>query len=115
MYQKKIVRALQIMFAMVVLFAVLFFSTVGHGEDNIDGSVRDMLILEERIIELERDMVALTVALQANMIGDCRHENVLRDMHGAPPIDLEGCLLERFTWYAEHYDLDFVPEMPPQA
>ncbi len=89
---------------LTLLLGAFFFTVRAEGSE---GSRSDELLgNEERITILENKVEILLIALQANLIGDCSHENVLRGMNGAPPIDVPGCMAERVQWYADYYDID---------
>lgn len=59
-----------------------------------------------QILELSRGLKdeadkreALVLEQAKNLLGDCLNEAVIREVLGAPPVDLEGCIAERQEWY----------------
>ncbi len=97
---------------LTLLFGVFFFTTRTEGSEG--GERSELFSIEERVELLEAKVDILSVALQANLIGDCWHENILRDMFGEPPADVSECTTERIAWYADYYGIDIDVSTPPR-
>lgn len=66
-------------------------------------AVGDEQTLEEKIEDLETEILRLEQTLKANLIADCLMENTIRGMMNLSIIDLDGCIAEREEWYKEIY------------